>query len=73
MFALTTESCLKKIDNVYSLVYLAAKRTVSLTRGEKSLIPDQEGEKPIMVAIEEIAAGKIALSPPEENNEPDES
>jgi len=73
MFALTTESCLKKIDNVYSLVYLAAKRTVSLTRGEKSLLPDQEGEKPIMVAIEEIAAGKIVLAPPEENNEPDES
>ena len=73
MFALTTESCLKKIDNVYSLVYLAAKRTVSLTRGEKSLLPDQEGEKPIMVAIEEIATGKIALAPPEENNEPDES
>ncbi|HDL64349.1 MAG TPA: DNA-directed RNA polymerase subunit omega [Proteobacteria bacterium] len=73
MFALTTESCLKKIDNVYSLVYLAAKRTVSLNRGEKSLLPDMEGEKPIMVAIEEIAAGKIALALPEEDHEPDES
>ncbi len=73
MFALTTESCLKKIDNVYSLVYLAAKRTVSLNRGEKSLLPDQEGEKPIMVAIQEIAEGKIKLVLPEENNEPDES
>jgi DNA-directed RNA polymerase subunit omega len=73
MFALTTEECLKKINNVYSLVFLSAKRTVSLNRGEKSLIPDLEGEKPIMVAIEEISTGKIALAPPEENDEPDES
>ena len=73
MFALTTETCLKKIDNVYSLVFLAAKRTVSLNRGEKSLLPDMEGEKPIMVAIEEVAHGRIALAPPEEDHEPDES
>ena len=73
MFALTTEACLKKINNIYSLVFLAAKRTVSLNRGEKSLLPDLAGEKPIMVAIEEIATGKIALAPPEEINEPDES
>jgi DNA-directed RNA polymerase omega subunit len=73
MFALTTEACLKKIDNVYSLVYLAAKRTVGLNRGEKSLLPDLGGEKPIMVAVEEISTGMIALAPPEENNEPDES
>ena len=73
MFALTTEACLKKINNIYSLVFLAAKRTVSLTRGEKSLLPGLDGEKPIMVAIEEIATVKIALAPPEENNEPDES
>ena len=73
MFPLTTEACLKKINNIYSLVFLAAKRTVSLNRGEKSLIPGLSGEKPIMVAIEEIATGKIALAPPEEKNEPDES
>ena len=73
MFALTTEACLKRIDNVYSLVFLAAKRTVSLNRGEKSLLPDMAGEKPIMVAIEEVATGRITLAPPEEDNEPDES
>jgi len=73
MFALTTEKCLKKINNVYSLVYLSAKRTVNLNRGEKSLLPDMAGKKPIMIAIEEIAEGKIVLAPPEENDEPDES
>ena len=72
MFQLTTEKCLKVTDNIYSLVILAAKRTVSLTRGEKSLLPDVANEKPIMVAIAEIAAGKIKLVAPEENNEPDQ-
>ena len=73
MLGLTTEECLKKINNIYSLVYLAAKRTASLNRGEKSLLSDVQGEKLTMIAIEEIASGKIALAPPEENDEPDES
>ena len=61
---LTTEKYLKKVDNVYSLVILAAKRTVSLNRGEKGLLPDTEEEKPIMIALKEIAAGKIKLEAP---------
>ena len=66
---LTTEKCLKKTDNIYSLVILAAKRTSALNRGEKSLLPDMEGLKPTMVALEEIAAGKIALSAPDQEDE----
>lgn len=69
MRKLTTEESLKKIDSIYSLVILAAKRTVSLNRGEKSLIPEIEDEKPIVIAIEEIAEGKITIAPPEEEEE----
>lgn len=65
---LTTEKYLKKVGNVYSLVILAAKRTVGLNRGEKSLLPDTEGEKPIMIALNEIAAGKIKLTAPKEGD-----
>lgn len=65
---LTTEKYLKKVGNVYSLVILAAKRTVGLNRGEKSLLSDTGGEKPIMIALEEIAAGKIKLAPPKEGD-----
>ncbi|MDP8215119.1 MAG: DNA-directed RNA polymerase subunit omega [Candidatus Euphemobacter frigidus] len=73
MRELTTERYLKKIGNVYSLVILAAKRTVSLKRGDKSLLPDVKDEKPSMVALDEIAAGKITLALPEEKDEEQES
>ena len=66
MRSLTTEPYLKKVDNIYSLVILAAKRTVSLTRGDKPLIEDVRNRKPMMIALDEIAAEKITLAPPEE-------
>ncbi len=63
---LTTENYLKKIHNVYSLVILAAKRTVGLTRGEKPLLAEPRRRKPMMIALDEIASGKIIIAPPEE-------
>lgn len=63
---LTTERYLKRIQNVYSLVILAAKRTVSLTRGEKPLLEEPRHRKPMMVALDEIASGKITIAPLEE-------
>lgn len=68
MKELTTERYLKKIDSIYSLVILAAKRTTSLTRGSKSLLPDVEHLKPDIIALEEIAQGKIALVDQKENH-----
>lgn len=73
MFDLTTEACLKQINNIYSVVILSAKRTVGLNRGEKSLLTEFKGEKPIMIAIEEIASGKITAEPLEKTNEPNRS
>ncbi len=63
---LTTETYLEKIQNIYSLVILAAKRTVGLTRGEKALVPESRNRKPMMIALDEIAEGQITLVPPEE-------
>ncbi len=63
---LTTETYLEKIQNIYSLVILAAKRTVGLTRGEKALVPEPRNRKPMMIALDEIAEGQITLAPPEE-------
>lgn len=73
MRSLTTESYLKKINNIYSLVILAAKRTVGLTRGEKPLIEDVRHRKPMMIALDEIAAEKIAIAPPEEEKDAKEA
>ncbi len=73
MTYITTEKYLEKVSNIYSLVILAAKRTVQLTRGEKSLIPEIKHQKPAIIALEEIVSGKIALSPPEEEKTDEES
>jgi DNA-directed RNA polymerase omega subunit len=70
---LTTEVYLQKISNIYSLVILAAKRTVGLTRGEKPLIPETRNRKPMMVALDEIASEKITLAPPEEEKDAGEA
>ena len=66
---LTTELYLQKIHNIYSLVILAAKRTVGLTRGEKALVPETRRRKPMMIALDEIASGQITLAPPEEEKD----
>ena len=70
---LTTEAYLKKIHNIYCLVILAAKRMVGLTRGEKPLIPEVRNRKPMMIALDEIAAEKITLAPPEEETDAGET
>ncbi|MDN5293557.1 MAG: DNA-directed polymerase subunit omega [Eubacteriales bacterium] len=49
---------LKKVDSKYTLVVAAAKRARALTEGEKKLV-DTDATKPVTVALEEIAAGKI--------------
>ncbi len=69
---LTTEIYLQKIQNIYSLVILAAKRTVGLTRGEKPLIEEARHRKPMMIALDEIASDKITLAPLEEEKQEEE-
>lgn len=70
---LTAEKYLKDHSNIYALVVLAARRTMALTRGSKSLIQQKKHLKPAVTALAEIAQGKLALVPPEEvKDEPEE-
>ena len=59
MKELTTEKYLDDNNNIYALVVLAARRTIDLTRGSKSLVKDRHHLKPAIIALEEIKAGKI--------------
>lgn len=64
----TSEKYLKTVENIYSLVIMAAKRAAALTRGEPGLLAEVRAKKPPMIALEEIARGKITLAmPPEED------
>lgn len=49
---------LKQTKNKYILVILAAQRAVQLSKGENSMV-ESKSDKPIIIALEEIAEGKI--------------
>ena len=51
---------LKKADNRYELVIATARRARQLAGGAEPKIVE-EGEKPVTVAAEEIAEGKVKI------------
>ncbi|NJO17883.1 MAG: DNA-directed RNA polymerase subunit omega [Thioploca sp.] len=58
MARLTVEDCLKHVNNRFNLVLLASKRARQLAMGATPLVP-VENDKPTVVALREIAAGKV--------------
>lgn len=58
MARLTVEDCLKYVDNRFNLVLLASKRARQLAMGANPLLP-VEKDKPTVVALREIAEGKV--------------
>jgi len=60
MARITVEDCLEKIDSQYDLVMLAKERTSQLNAGDPLLVP-QENDKHTVVALREIAEGKISV------------
>ncbi len=59
MARITVEDCLEKVPNRFQLVLLAAKRAHQLEQGREPLVP-WENDKPTVVALREIAEGKIS-------------
>jgi DNA-directed RNA polymerase subunit omega len=59
MARVTVEDCLEHVDNRFQLVMLATKRARQLaTKGFEPLVPE-ENDKPTVIALREIAEGKI--------------
>lgn len=54
----TFEEALAKVDSVYRLVVLAAKRARQLDNGSPALVRT-DSKKSTLIALEEIAAGKV--------------
>ena len=61
MARFTVEDCLDKIDNRFNMVLLASKRARQLAMGATPLVPIGK-DKPTVIALREIAAGKITLT-----------
>ncbi len=58
MARVTVEDCLEHADNRFNLVLLASKRARQLANGAVPLVP-ADNDKPTVLALREIAAGKI--------------
>jgi DNA-directed RNA polymerase subunit omega len=55
---ITIEDCLKKVPNRFQLVHMAAKRVRQIREGSEYLVNSPKNED-IVVALREIAAGKV--------------
>lgn len=62
MARVTVEDCLKKVENRFALVHLAAKRVRQLYKGAPVLLEEKVRNKEIVVALREIAAGKVTIA-----------
>ena len=63
MARVTVEDCLEMVENRFALVHLATKRARQLTAGAKPLL-DAPGNKEVVTALREIAAGVVRGSTP---------
>ena len=61
MARITVEDCVARVDNRFQLVLIATRRARQLAKGGDALIPELN-DKPTVVALREIAEGKIDAS-----------
>lgn len=60
MARITVEDCLSVVDNRFDLVLMASKRARQLAKGVEATIDNSEHQdKPTVLALREIAGGKI--------------
>ncbi|TYP00080.1 DNA-directed RNA polymerase subunit omega [Geothermobacter ehrlichii] len=64
MARVTVEDCLTQISNRFLLCMVAAKRSKQLYKGATPLIENKSGNKKVVLALREIAAGKVAFEVP---------
>jgi DNA-directed RNA polymerase subunit omega len=59
MARITIEDCLPHVNNRFELVLIAAKRSQMLSKNPSLAFVAWEHDKPPVVALREIAAGKV--------------
>jgi DNA-directed RNA polymerase subunit omega len=58
MARITVEDCLEVVNNRFELVLMATKRARQLAKGAAATV-DEENDKPTVLALREIADGKV--------------
>ena len=61
MARITVDDCLAKIPNRFQLTLAAAYRARQVANGSEPLVSGAQRDKPTVVALREIAAGKVGL------------
>ena len=64
MARVTVEDCLHQIPNRFLLVMVATKRAKQLYKGANALVENKSGNKKVVLALREIAAGKVEYGLP---------
>jgi len=65
MARITVEDCIQRVPNRFDLVQMAAIRTKQLKKGARPLV-EGEGNKEVVTALREIAAGRVEADYPEQ-------
>lgn len=68
MARVTVEDCLTRVKNRFMLVHMAAKRVRQIREGSEYLVKTAKNEDVVM-ALREIAAGKVVIATPEKEEE----
>ncbi len=68
MARITVEDCLRRVSNRFLLVNMVAKRVRQIREGSDYLVSSPKNED-IVVALREVAAGKIQLAQSEQEKE----
>lgn len=58
MARVTVEDCLHGVDNRFDLILVASKRARQIANGNAPLL-EEEGDKPTVIALREIADGLV--------------
>ncbi len=60
-----------EVESRFSVVIASAKRARQIIDGDESLLPNEEGKKPLSIAIDEIYKGAVTIEQgSEEDDEP---
>lgn len=58
MARITVEDCLDHLENRFELVLVGTRRARQIVRGAEPMVPE-ENDKPTVIALREIAEGKV--------------
>ncbi len=64
MARITVEDCLQAVPNRFLLVMVATKRAKQLFKGAQPLVENKGNNRKIVLALREIAAGKVEFEIP---------